>query len=1283
LFLDSLDEALLEIRPLATGLARELGRFDPGRLSVRIACRTAEWPRILEEKLVEHWGRDSVGIYELLPLTERDVREAAIADNISADDFLAEVERQNAVALAIKPITLDFLLTTFKLGGGRFPINQSELYLEGCRYLCEESSPSRIASRRKGVLTASQRLSIASRIAAVTIFSNRSAVWISPEQPDRPSTDVAIRELAGGRCLVGGDQFEVTEDGVWEALGTGLFSARGPSRLGWVHQTYAEFLAAWAMCQNDLSLGQIRSLLVHPSDPESKLVPQLRQTAGWLASMRAEVFDLFMRLDPGALLASDLATKSDEACRELTAELLSHAEREEIDIDSGTERTRLAGLNHSELADQLRPHIADSSHNAVCRMAAIEIAAACKVSALGEELADLALDSTDASRVRLRAALAVGSIRDNTSVARLLPLAAEPQPEDTYDELKGAALLALWPEQLTGEALFGALTIPKRDDFYGLYQGFLMAVARSVRPEDIVPGLRWLKQVRDEGYVDRLGDSLLRKALGRMDDSEVRGLFADVALDRFERHENLFQSGLGAAEYPEELESPQIRRSVVGALVDRLSEREEVSAVLRHSLVGLLALEDAEWAVQQLEAPQASANSQELWAYVIWRLFLADRDGLLSLVYESSQRNAVLAKVCGPLLDPVVLDSPEAKRQKEEYYELKKLEQREVAVDRRGVPVQREDIERLLERFETGDADAWWQLTYSLALSADGRTVNEHEPDLRNCPGWELLDERLRGRVLRAAQQYLHLRGADVEKWLGKNIFYRPAAAGLKALRLLQIEVPKELESLPPEIWEEWVPILLAYRVYGSQDELRPYHELVAFAYRAASESTTAAIEAVLEVEDREGIEPQVLERIALCWDDRLDQFFVAKLRDQVLSVSSVRAILSELIERGVPDAREIAEGYFLPRLPRSSRGREMAQVAVRVLLLHAPDAGWPAVGSLIRRAPKFARELFLKLTDDPRPSLGRYSERLREHELGELYECLARLFPSDKDPPNTGGGWVTPREKVAWWRDGILQQLQNRGTREAVAVLEGIAANHTADSAFPAIVREAKETARYSTWSRSSVPAILKLLGQKGTRLVESGSQLLDVLVESLLRLQAEIQGELPSAQELWDRVKRGMFRPKEEQVLSDKIARHFQRDLEQKGVIAGREVQIRRRQGGTKGQSTDIYVEAVRVQPGSAEFDSVSAIVEVKGCWHPEVETAIEDQLVARYLDSSHRCCHGLYVVGWYVCDAWEEVHRKKRMSGKPDSMQELKRILEGKAADLTTGEREVRAFVLDATL
>lgn len=263
LFLDSLDEGLLNISILTRILKRELGKLPCERLSLRITCRTADWDSAnsLEAKLQEKYN-NNVGVYELAPLTRIDVIEAARISGVDPDSFVQAVFDRDAVPLAIKPTTLKFLINTYKQNQ-QFPATQEELYLKGCKSLCIETNLDRIESGEKGKLSQLQRLVIAARIAAIFILANRSAIWTGIDLGDVPSSDIALTEICTGGERINDQNFLVTEESIRETLlVTSLFSSRGINRLGFAHQTYAEFLAAWYVAKHrNLPLVQIMSLL--------------------------------------------------------------------------------------------------------------------------------------------------------------------------------------------------------------------------------------------------------------------------------------------------------------------------------------------------------------------------------------------------------------------------------------------------------------------------------------------------------------------------------------------------------------------------------------------------------------------------------------------------------------------------------------------------------------------------------------------------------------------------------------------------------------------------------------------------------------------------------------------------------------------------------------------------------------------------------------------------------------------------------------------------------------
>ena len=147
----------------------------------------------------------------------------------------------------------------------------------------------------------------------------------------------------------------------------------------------------------------------------------------------------------------------------------------------------------------------------------------------------------------------------------------------------------------------------------------------------------------------------------------------------------------------------------------------------------------------------------------------------------------------------------------------------------------------------------------------------------------------------------------------------------------------------------------------------------------------------------------------------------------------------------------------------------------------------------------------------------------------------------------------------------------------------------------------------------------------------------------------------------------------------LSDYIKSHLNAELRQRGVIVNREVEIR---SGIidPGEKTDIHVDAISRNAKSNTFDRVSVIIEVKGCWNDEVETAMQTQLVQRYL-RENQCKCGIYVVGWYLCDAWTHDYRKNRTHKM--SLEQARLLYNAQALSLSNDGLDIRAFVLNTAL
>jgi hypothetical protein len=197
----------------------------------------------------------------------------------------------------------------------------------------------------------------------------------------------------------------------------------------------------------------------------------------------------------------------------------------------------------------------------------------------------------------------------------------------------------------------------------------------------------------------------------------------------------------------------------------------------------------------------------------------------------------------------------------------------------------------------------------------------------------------------------------------------------------------------------------------------------------------------------------------------------------------------------------------------------------------------------------------------------------------------------------------------------------------------------------------------------------------------VQNGDQLLEVLIESLGRLEEKLQGETPMAPALWNQTN-GSNRPKDEDWFSDYVKQHLQEDLRGRRVVLNREVVIRKGEGEGRGERTDIHVDAVVPGSDPETPDLVSVIVEAKGCWNSELDTAMEEQLAGRYLADNPTCRHGLYLVGWFNCGQWDEADWRKRRAPRYGIGEARERFAE-QAKELSERALHVRAVVVDAAL
>jgi hypothetical protein len=797
IYLDSLDECLLRVDTVAALLASEFCARSQSRLFVRVACRTFAWPqRIFEQVLINRFGEDAVAVREVAPLRRRDVMLAASTEGLDPNAFVAAILDAQAVPLAIKPLTLTMLLKLFKKENG-LEGSQLELYTRGCVLLCEENNESRRETGRVGNLNSRQRIAVAERLASVTTLANRFAIWTAPDDGSVPDEDVPIGDLSGGTERAGHDEVAVDQANITETLDTGLFSSRGPDRMGWAHQSYAEFLTARHLINSGIARDTLLGMIGHPT---GGLIPQLAGVAGWLSSLNSQLRqalivdhpDIIVRGDLGDLSTGEIAALVDALLRFFS---MGKGFRHVIALSRHYRK-----LTHPGLADQLTTALSNGDAAIDVHIAALMIAGECDLRAMEGVILAIALNQGEEPDFRAHAATALKRCGDAKARAALLPLAAGKAGPDRNDQMKGAAMKALWPGEIPITDLLSLVTFEMNEQFMGNYAYFLdYELTPHLGKDTIIPALQWVdSMVRplaqgNHFHLRRLIDQILLKGLELADDPQVLAVFGEVCATCLNSEHRFLSRGMGEREDLKKrlIESTDLRRSALRATIPYIKTGQLYE--LRD--FGLVIADDFDWTCDTLSSADPFVDKHED-ALIEVVTMLMDRDNAQDFerIYATAVCRPKVFESMKWLFGPTELDSEWARSSKRYFERQKQHEQEMPKLD----PPPEERILLRLAAIESGDMDVWWDLNLQMTLEPHSMHYgSELDYDLANMPGWKNSSSETKQRILRAARRFLHEgQFKTPEEGWNTQTFYRNDYAAYRALRLLKAEDPASYAQL-------------------------------------------------------------------------------------------------------------------------------------------------------------------------------------------------------------------------------------------------------------------------------------------------------------------------------------------------------------------------------------------------------------------------------------------------------------------------------------------------------
>lgn len=492
------------------------------------------------------------------------------------------------------------------------------------------------------------------------------------------------------------------------------------------------------------------------------------------------------------------------------------------------------------------------------------------------------------------------------------------------------------------------------------------------------------------------------------------------------------------------------------------------------------------------------------------------------------------------------------------------------------------------------------------------------------------------------------------------------------AIALIQKVGPMVMQSLSLHQMAKWCPIILAFPFLNEGSDHAVKEVVLRLAYQKTPHAILDVAKVLIGKEIERGETVGTATELNAVWDEQIADLLLQYAKKSDINPKSLRSLLSILFSHNNTDAYSFALSLIPIPPPANEPERSLAIAAATALMLDTKDVAWSIVWPAIQSDEDFGKQVVLGINHDYE-AIGR---RLNEDQLADLYIWLTRHFHPLTDSAGKADV-VSPLDRVEMWRNAIIQLLIHRGTFRACEAVNRLQRELPGQDWLKWVLVDAQTETRRTTWDPSRAQDIIKLAEDHKLHLVQSGDQLLQVLTKSLERLQAKLQGARPSAPYLWDNASKLDAEPKDENMFSDYVANFLEDDLKQKGIVLNREVRIHR------GQRTDIQVDAITQTAPEQPYDSITVIIECKGCWNTELHNAMRDQLINRYLRDNH-CQHGLYLVGWFNCDAWSKRDSRRkhaeRLCPKIDSTRQM---LATSAADLSNGSTRVKSVVLDASL
>ena len=1285
LFIDGLDEVRAgqsDARTPFEALRRRLAKL--GRPRFRLSCREADW---LGENDRRHLARVSPGeqvtVLRLDPLTEADIRGVlAYRDDIpDPEHFVAMARHQGVDGLLANPQTLGMLADVVG-GGGEWPGSRLETFEQSCRRIVREHNEEHnIASLGSGgVPDIDRTLDAAGHLCAVHLLTGAAGFsmlpgeerhgWLRPEQCDYEPPDL-----------------------LWHALRAKLFKGELEARLVPVHRHVAEYLAACHLGrlveERKLPARRVVALM---AGHDGTVVTEMRGLSAWFAARCRSARAWLIDRDPiGVVQYGDVSNFADGEKRSLLDALERDLSTQDSEFGLAA-RLRALATPGMETAfnDVLSSPNRDPERQQFANLLLQTLIDGAALPELSESLLGVVRDSTWWLSVRINAleayCLRNHGVGKTDELTALFDDTRRGDVADPDNELLGTLLEQLYPLAMTPSKLWELYSSrPPAAESWGKYRRFWGKRLVELAPDrHVAEHLDHLSRVPgdkhaqlDYGGFGRPNLGLLARGLavhgdGIVDGREIGRLYdwlgvasvRDRYSDNGRAHINVVQEWLA--------ERPQVQKAVLLVGLKRCPGDDGFDRCARdawerlhHSALpsdfGLWCLNQA--VMMEDEAPRIAEHLLERAV----RALHDDRIGVgltHRRIHEgtshSDRLKAFLAQLKRSRTASEIeaeLDEQERRYERRQRAErARELEylrsQRAVLSDNRGPP----GLLYALARVYFGD---YKEITAD--KNAGVRAIEAR------CAGDRCTMQAILSSFRRVPSREDLPKLTDVVRACRKNRIYHlglPFLAGLAESE----RVSAGTGGMGPAESGASMRLAVAFHFTTIHGDYRPawYQTLLDERPKLVADVQVRIASAALK--GNQTVDCKLYELAFDPAHKRVARFSALRLLQAY--PTQCRRRFSQQLEYLLIAALQHSDGQELRELIAAKLSRSSLGIWQRVRWLAAGMFAWPdsfadALRDHVRKRENRLAELTAFLSFAGQPA------RLGSLDCGSL-AFLVRLLGSSVEPErffgssNRGVRDVTPTMERARLVRGLIHRLSSSHSREAGDLLEDLAGNH-ALSAWRAELRRAREAQRIVRrdhgYRHAGADQVCRTLrGAEPANVAD-----LAVLVEDHLRqLGKELRhGDADGWTLFWNQYPHGRPpQPKPENACRDALLVALQSRLPQSLDVA-------REAHHARDNRSDLRVSYLG--PLDQRFH---VPVEIKKDKHPDLWTAIQNQLVGKYAIDPAAQGHGIYLVLWFGRGKTRRSPDGYLPSGPEDLEKRLQRSLSGQPA------RKVLVCVMDVS-